>query len=172
MCSCGLVRRVMWDMAGEVGFRLGSWNQAYQFDTLYDAQIPREEAKPGDLVFWSAPYVDERKRAFRFSMVHVEIFLGGETGTQMLGSRWKRGRVGLFDTFEFKGRSWRDPTMYFCSIEPWLRGECRPRVHTWGKQNLEWCADRRSIFAPATDQAQGGEDCEEPAEDDDAGADE
>jgi len=31
---CGLVRRALQDLAGDFNFKIGRWNQAYQFDTL------------------------------------------------------------------------------------------------------------------------------------------
>jgi hypothetical protein len=31
---CGLVRRALQDLVGEFNFKIGRWNQAYQFDTL------------------------------------------------------------------------------------------------------------------------------------------
>ena len=53
---CGLVRRVLRDMAQELSFTMGPWNQAYQFDTLPLALDGPEQMQPGDLVFVAATY--------------------------------------------------------------------------------------------------------------------
>lgn len=43
----------MWDMAEELGYRLGRWNQAYMFDTLMSHEVKSiGEMLPGDLVFY------------------------------------------------------------------------------------------------------------------------
>ena len=55
------------------------WNQAYQFDTL-PVEVPFEELKPGDLVFYSGTYYNTKLKAQKHDMVHVEVFTGGETG--------------------------------------------------------------------------------------------
>ena len=84
---CALVRQVIYDLREDFGFKLDRWNQAYQFDTL-PVDIPFEEMKPGDLVFYSAIYFNKKSRAQKHNMVHVEVFTGGETGTQSIGARW------------------------------------------------------------------------------------
>lgn len=49
---CGLVRQASADMEDDLGFKLGRWNQAYQYDTLRDGQVASfRELEPGDLVF-------------------------------------------------------------------------------------------------------------------------
>ena len=54
---CGLVRRVMLDLAEDFGFLIGRWNQAYQMDTLPIAKEGVHELKPGDLIFYEGMYV-------------------------------------------------------------------------------------------------------------------
>ena len=44
--------------------------------------------KPGDLVFYTGIYYNEKLKPHRHNMVHVEIFTGGETGEQTIGARW------------------------------------------------------------------------------------
>jgi len=39
-----------------------------------------EEMKPGDLIFYSGIYFNEKSRSQKHDMVHVEVFTGGETG--------------------------------------------------------------------------------------------
>ena len=80
---CGLVRQVLVDLKEEFGFRVCRWNQAYQYDTL-GPEIAFEDMKPGDLIFYSATYYDTKKKRQIHDMVHVEIFIGGETGEQSL----------------------------------------------------------------------------------------
>ncbi len=153
----------MRDLKDDVGFKLGPWNQAYQFDTLCDAHMSPDALQPGDLVFWKADYVDEAKKPFRFNMVHVEIFLG-EGGQRMNGARWKTGKVSEFDSWTFRSTTWRDPELFFCSIEPWLRGECRPRKFHWSERSLDWVSHRRSILSTAADAPADQDDGDEPAD--------
>lgn len=57
---CGLVRRVMRDLEDDFGFRIGSGNQNYMWDTL-PIEIKRlEDVKPGDLVFTSGIYFNPK----------------------------------------------------------------------------------------------------------------
>ena len=37
---CGLVRRALWDMQEELGFRIGRWNQAYQVRQPHAPLLP------------------------------------------------------------------------------------------------------------------------------------
>ena len=76
---CGLVRKVLQDLQEDFGFIIGKWNQAYQMDTLPIVLKP-EELKPGDLVFYEGTYNSDRAKSQKHDNVHVEIFLGGETG--------------------------------------------------------------------------------------------
>ena len=89
---CALTRQVVYDLREEFGFQLDRWNQAYQYDTL-PIDLKFEEMKPGDLVFISGKYYNEKMRKQKHDMVHVEIFTGGETGEQSIGARWQRGVV-------------------------------------------------------------------------------
>ena len=76
-------------MKDDLGFEIDVWNQAYQFDTL-PINLKFEELQPGDLIFYSATFYEDKKfKKQKHDMVHVEIFLGGETGEQSIGSRWQ-----------------------------------------------------------------------------------
>ncbi|KAL3861129.1 hypothetical protein ACJMK2_007198, partial [Sinanodonta woodiana] len=57
---CGLVRQVVRDLADDFGFQIGSWNQAYMYDTLPITIEREEDMKPGDLVFISATYYNTK----------------------------------------------------------------------------------------------------------------
>jgi hypothetical protein len=57
---CGLVRRVMYDLAKEFGFIIGPWNQSYMYDTLPHTITHLSDVKPGDLVFISATYYNTK----------------------------------------------------------------------------------------------------------------
>lgn len=57
---CGLVRRVMYDLAKDFGFFIGPWNQSYMYDTLSTTITNLSDVKPGDLVFISAIYYNEK----------------------------------------------------------------------------------------------------------------
>jgi cell wall-associated NlpC family hydrolase len=130
---CGLVRQIMRDLQDDLGFTLGPWNQAYQFDMLGEP-IPLEQMKPGDLVFLKAVYYPEKKlRPQKHDIVHVEIFVGGETGKATIGARWGKGVVKMFDSFEFVSTNYHSIQCVFKSIDPWLNGVCRStcQEHDW-----------------------------------------
>lgn len=80
---CGLVRQVLLDLQDDFGFVIGKWNQAYQLDTL-PGVLTEAELRPGDLIFYEGKYVSERSKKQKHNSVHVEIFLGGETGADQI----------------------------------------------------------------------------------------
>lgn len=63
---CGLVRRVLLDLKQEFGFKVGSWNQAYQYDTLPNT-LTQDQMKPGDLVFISGTYFNKKCKGLYIS---------------------------------------------------------------------------------------------------------
>jgi hypothetical protein len=83
---CGLVRQVLQDLKEEFGFIIGKWNQAYQMDTL-PIVLTEQELKPGDLIFYEGLYNSKRSKPQKHNNVHVEIYLGGETGAFVFSSR-------------------------------------------------------------------------------------
>ena len=56
---CALVRRAVFDLKHEFGFKLGPGNQAYQYDTC-PVELKFEEMRPGDLIFYSATYYNPK----------------------------------------------------------------------------------------------------------------
>ena len=66
-------------------------------------------------------------------MVHVEIFVGGETGKQSIGARRKSGVVQLFDSFKFESKRFYNTKHHFRSIDTWLDGICKSwcQEHEW-----------------------------------------
>lgn len=74
-------------MRDEFGFKLDRWNQCYQYD-MCPIDLKPEEAKPGDLIFYTGVYYNTKLKAQKHDMVHVEVFTGGETGEQSIGARW------------------------------------------------------------------------------------
>jgi len=70
---CGLVRRVMTDLKEDFGFQIGGWNQAYQFDTLPN-EVPFEELKPGDLIFYSGTYFNPKVAQMLNEISHLLLF--------------------------------------------------------------------------------------------------
>ncbi len=76
---CALIRQAVQDLQEDFGFVIGRWNQAYQMDTL-PIVLKQEELKPGDLIFYEGLYNSNRSKSQKHNNVHVEIFLGGETG--------------------------------------------------------------------------------------------
>ncbi|KAL3906341.1 MAG: hypothetical protein SGPRY_010588 [Prymnesium sp.] len=70
---CGLVKRALRDLKGEFGFEVGPWNQSYLFDTLRPGQCEEEQMLPGDLIFWTASFVDPERPRAKHGIVHVEV---------------------------------------------------------------------------------------------------
>lgn len=145
---CALVRQVLDDLKEDFGFRIGRWNQAYQYDLL-TPEISFEEMKPGDLIFYSGTYYDAKKRRQLHDMVHVEIFLGGETGEQSIGARWFKGAVRIFDSYKFVSTNYYDIKFHYCSINLWLKGVCQSQchLHPWRDDRKYNWLTHNSIFA-------------------------
>ena len=121
---CGLIRRVCLDLAPELGFTIGGWNQGYQVDTC-PIVLKKRELKPGDLIFYSAIYHSKTKKVSKHNMVHVEMYLGGETGEQSIGARKKRGVIQIFDSFKFESKGYYNIKFHFRSLDTWLKGTCK-----------------------------------------------
>lgn len=155
---CGLVRQALDDLKEDFGFRAGRWNQAYQYDTLLP-EIAFEAMKPGDLIFYSGTYFEPKKRRQIHDMVHVEIFLGGETGEKSLGSRWVEGCVALHDSYKFTSTKYYDVKFHYMSIDLWLRGVCASQcqTHPWNDdRGYQWLT-HKSIFAQEQEDEDGVE---------------
>ena len=85
---CALIRRCLLDLKDTLEFEVGPYNQAYLYDTLPVA-ISEEKLCPGDLIFVQGKYKDKTKSSPKHGIVHVEIFLGGESGRSSLGAKQK-----------------------------------------------------------------------------------
>jgi hypothetical protein len=162
---CGLVRQVVKDLQEDFGFVLGRWNQAYQMDTL-PMVLEQHELKPGDLIFYEGIYNSKRSKPQKHNNVHVEIFLGGETGEATIGSRYHRGVVSIFPSFKFKSTTWDLVQYHFRSLDTWLNGECRSHCpeHPWQSDllGLAAAAGKRSIFnSDSEGESAGGSDCDD-----------
>ena len=133
---CGLVRHVVNLLKEEFGFSLGRWNQGYQFDVLPD-EIPFEELKPGDLIFYTGHYYPDRgMREQPHNMMHVEIYLG--EGEKTIGSRDSRGVVEIYDTFQFSSENYYNIEYHFKSIDTWLKGIHKSfcNEHKWHEEAM------------------------------------
>lgn len=133
---CGLVRRAVQDLQEDFGFNIGKWNQAYQFETL-PKEITFEELKPGDLVFVEGTYFDEHKRPQRHNIVHVEVFIGGDSGEATIGSRWSRSNaaegkvrgVRIQESYKFPSKNYEIHRFHFRSLDTWLHGTCKSQSY-------------------------------------------
>ncbi|KAL4441343.1 hypothetical protein ABPG74_013638 [Tetrahymena malaccensis] len=148
---CGLIRQVVYDLREDFGFTLGRWNQAYQFDVC-PKEVKFEEMKPGDLIFYSATYYNEKLKPFPHKMVHVEVFTGGETGEQTIGARWQKGFVQYHDSYKFVSKNYYDIQFYYRSLDPWLDGICQSccKEHPWRDDRDLWVPDKFSVFSDPT----------------------
>lgn len=158
---CGLVRKVLQDLGEEFGFLIGRWNQAYQFDTLPIRKEGVHELQPGDLIFYEGTYSSERSKSQKHNNVHVEIFLGGETGEATIGARFFKGKVNIFDSYKFSCTTWTPYKHWFCSIETWLDGICESVCpeHPWLIDSglmLAAAAGKKSIFNEDSDDESAG----------------
>jgi len=162
---CALVRRAVQDLQDEFGFVIGKWNQAYQMDTL-PIVLTEDQLKPGDLIFYEGTYTSPRAKEQKHNNVHVEIFVGGETGEGTLGARWHRGVVSFFPSYKFEASSWTIHKYHFRSLDTWLDGICKSHCdeHPWHSDALNYleAAGKRSIF-----NAEEDEDCSAGGDDDD-----
>lgn len=145
---CALVRQCVYDLREEFGFQLGKWNQAYQIDTLPN-EVPFEELKPGDLIFYSGTYYPEKKsKPQKHDMVHVEIFIGGETGEATIGARWAKDVVKVFPSYKFVSKAYYDIKHYYRSIDTWLDGICKSFCpeHSWHDRYDADRIDKKSVL--------------------------
>lgn len=118
---CGLVRRVMWDLKADFGFRIGGGHQSYQFDTL-PIILTEEEMKPGDIIFYSATYYPFKNLPQKVhDMVHVEVYMGEG---KSFGARKKKGVCKMYDKYVTKAKSYFDISIHFRSLDTWLEGIC------------------------------------------------
>ncbi|EGR31540.1 tubulin-tyrosine ligase family protein, putative [Ichthyophthirius multifiliis] len=161
---CGLIRQVVYDLREDFGFSLGRWNQAYQFDVC-PQEIEYKDMKPGDLVFISATYYNQRVKTqpifkkflnknkklkpFAHNMVHVEVFTGGETGEQTIGARYQKGVIQYHDSYKFISKNYYDMKYHFRSLDTWLDGICKSQCaqHEWRDDRDLWIPDKYSVFA-------------------------
>lgn len=163
---CALVRKCVQDLQEEFGFVIGKWNQCYQLDTL-PVVLEQSQLKPGDLIFYEGIYNSNKSKPQKHNNVHVEIFLGGETGEGTIGSRFHKGNVSIFPSFKFKSTTWDLVQYHFRSLDPWLEGSCKSCCpeHAWLSDTLAIAAaaGRRSIFNDVSDDesAGGGEDVDD-----------
>lgn len=105
-------------------------------------------------------------------MVHVEIFMGGETGEQSIGARWQKGVVQLFDSYKFVSTSYHSIKWHYKSIDTWLEGICRSwcNEHSWKSSTVVWAPNKKSVFTGEEEyteadlDAPGAEDADEPTE--------
>ena len=59
----------------------------------------------------------------KHDLTHVEIWLGD--GPKTIGARWQKGKVQVFDSYQFNATSYHSPVYIFKSIDTWLMGICR-----------------------------------------------
>jgi Tubulin-tyrosine ligase family len=159
---CALVRRAVTDLQDDFGIVLGRWNQAYQMDTL-PIVLSQSDLKPGDLIFYEGLYVSKRSKIQKHNTVHVEIFLGGETGEATIGARFQKGKVSIFPSYKFTSKTWTLVQYHFRSLDTWLNGECRSHCaeHPWHSDALDIKSiSKNSIFNCESDDESAGGDPE------------
>jgi len=164
---CGLIRRALLDLQEDFGFTTGKWNQAYQFETLPD-EITFEEMKPGDLIFVEGTYYEEGRKPQRHKMVHVEVFIGGETGEATIGSRWAKNNpeegkvrgVQIHPSYKYVSKKYEIHRFIFKSISTWLHGTCKSTSYpdSATKSLAPLSCGGKSIFEDAESDGDGEQD--------------
>lgn len=165
---CGLVRRAVKDLQEDFGFAIGRSNQAYQFETL-PQELTLEQMRPGDLIFVQGKYYSETKIQQRHFIVHVEVFLGGETGESTLGSRWSRSDasegkvrgVQIHPSFKYVSKNYETRKYHFRSLDTWLNGICKSQTYSDAIYPTISPGGKKSVF-------DGSEEADEDAEADEA----
>lgn len=89
-------------------------------------------------------------------MVHVEIYLGGETGLETIGARYQKGVIQIFPSYQFESKLWSLKEYHFCSIETWLDGICQSHCqeHPWINTKTRIGLGGKSIFDDDNDNEQ------------------
>lgn len=148
---CGLVRQSVRDMRSDFDFLIGNWNQAYQFD-ISPKSIQENELQFGDLIFYEGNYLSKRSKLQKHNIVHVEIFIGGETGEATIGARYQSGVIQIFPSYKFNSTKWSLVQYHFKSLDPWIEGRSSSCCleHKWQAPEMELyiASGKRSIFAP------------------------
>lgn len=122
------------------------------------------QLEPGDLIFYSGEYYNPKSKPQVFNMTHVEIFIGGETGEAVIGSRERQKWVKEYDSYQFTSKNWKLLSYHFCKLDTWLEGKCEIS----GLVDWSWMksrppsALRRSVFSVV-----GGDEAGENADGDD-----
>lgn len=160
---CGLIRRALQDLHADFGFKIGRWNQNYLYDALSESVDGIECMRPGDLIFVSGTYLNPKSRRQKYDMVHVEVFLGGDSGEQTIGARAQKGVISIHNSYKYSSLKYEITGFYFMSLDPWLRGELTLRhPEHWSSRdaNIAGSVDideSRSIFADADGSGDEGE---------------
>eukprot|EP01041_Mallomonas_annulata_P000088 gene88-116_t len=161
---CGLVRQCVRDLKEDFGFMIANWNQAYQIDVLPKVITNASDLVPGDLVFYEGNFKSNRSKKQKHDIVHVEIFIGGETGEATIGARFQTGVIQVFPSYKFESSKWSLVNHHFRSLDPWLDGVCKSCCpeHAWESFDIgnALASGRRSIFSMSEDEP--AEDDEEP----------
>lgn len=161
---CALIRRAVRDLQDDFGFVLGRGNQAYQFDTLPIRVDSADQLKPGDLVFYESDIKEgSGLKAQLHDMHHVEVFTGGETGEETIGSLphtcWRTyGTCGVqrFKSYKCEETAkWKLKRYWFCSIDTWLQGVCKSHCeeHDWREAAMCDKECTGSVFALEDDES-------------------
>ncbi len=81
-------------------------------------------------------------------MVHVDIYLGGETGKSTIGARDSDGVVSIFDTYEFESSNYYDIKYHFRSLDTWIQGIRKSywSEHEWSDPLLDVNPNKFTIF--------------------------
>lgn len=66
-------------------------------------------------------------------MVHIEVFLGGESGEKSIGSRTCINEVSYHNTYKFVSTSYHSIEYHYRSLDTWLDGICQSycEQHKW-----------------------------------------
>jgi len=131
MDCCGMVKTALTDLAGEIGWQIKNWNQAYQY-CICTEEVSEEKLQPGDLIYYEGEYVNQNQKPQPFNIVHTEVYVG--PGELSIGARHSTG-VSFHESYwlgtdKYPAKTWNLKKLHFRSLNPFLMGkDCNFRFH-------------------------------------------
>ncbi len=101
-----------------------------------------------------------RSKLQKHNNVHVEIFLGGETGEETIGARFTTGKVSIFPSYKFVSSKWSLVNYHFRSLDTWLEGKCDSCCpdHPWQTGALMPSGSKSIFYSNSDDESAGDAD--------------
>mmetsp|Transcript_105738 Transcript_105738/g.299095 ORF Transcript_105738/g.299095 Transcript_105738/m.299095 type:complete len:166 (+) Transcript_105738:2-499(+) len=137
MSDIQLIQEVINALRKDFGFLLPTKCSLAECYRALPVKLQPTELQSGDLIFYEGTW-NERGASRKKYLVHVEIFLGGETGTASISSLARashprtQGRDGvqIYDDYRVASTSeWTQVGLHFRSLASWLGADETSFVH-------------------------------------------